>query len=180
MASREHALIKQNPDGFYIEDRGSRNGVFLNKEKITVKKLADGDEIQIGNCLFQYIEREAQEEDPLSTLSDIKEDSRPPGSEEVETQWALEALSGAESGKIFALAPQKLSLGRGKTDISINDPKISRHHADLEWTKEGFTIIDLKSTNGVFVNDAKVEKKLLSPEDIITVGSAQLKVVCKK
>ncbi|MDC4226791.1 MAG: FHA domain-containing protein [Candidatus Manganitrophus sp.] len=71
-------------------------------------------------------------------------------------------------------------MGRGKTDVVVNDPKVSRHHADLEWSEKGFVLVDLKSTNGIFVNDQKVEKKLLSADDVITVGDTRLRVVFKK
>ena len=60
LASREHALIKQNADGFYIEDCKSRNGTFVNKEKITTKKLSDRDHIQIGSFSLIFSENPAR------------------------------------------------------------------------------------------------------------------------
>jgi len=62
----------------------------------------------------------------------------------------------------------------------VEDPKVSRHHADLEWTGKAFRIVDLKSTNGVLVNDEKIESRVLSPNDVITVGDTRLRVVCKE
>lgn len=178
MVSREHALIKEDQDGFYIEDRGSRNGTFVNKEKILRKKLSDGDEIRIGSASFLFSEKEEQ--------VDLKEISEPPeeiaAAQEPDASgvWALEVLSGKESGRFLELSPKRLSIGRGKTDVVVSDPKVSRHHADLEWTEKGFVLIDLKSTNGIFVNDQKIDEKLLSADDVITVGDTRLRVVCKK
>ncbi|HEY5600213.1 MAG TPA: FHA domain-containing protein, partial [Candidatus Manganitrophaceae bacterium] len=186
MVSREHAIIKQNADGFYIEDRGSRNGTFVNKEKITGKKLSNGDEIQIGSCLFYFVEKEgeakvalsssAPEERALKEKETVRSQSNgPPLSE-----WSLEVVEGKEPGKAFKLPAKRLSMGRGKVDIIIDDPKVSRHHADLEWTEKGFVLNDLNSTNGVFVNDVKIDKKLLSAGDIIMVGAARLRIVRQK
>ncbi len=46
--SREHAVIVDTVDGFYIDDRDSRNGTFVNRRRIAAHLLEDGDEIQIG------------------------------------------------------------------------------------------------------------------------------------
>ena len=179
MVSREHALIKEDQDGFYIEDRGSRNGTFVNKEKITRKKLSDRDEIRIGSASFLFSEKEGQAS-PQETPSAVTEEIPSPPAKEETGAWALEVLSGKEVGHVLELSPKRLSIGRGKTDVIVNDPKVSRHHADLEWSEKGFVLIDLKSTNGIFVNDQKVDKKLLSANDVITVGDTRLRVVCKK
>ncbi|TAK07638.1 MAG: FHA domain-containing protein [Candidatus Manganitrophaceae bacterium] len=179
MVSREHAIIKEDQDGFFIEDRGSRNGTFVNKEKILRKKLSDRDEIRIGSASFFFSEKEEQA--PPQDTSDemVEEVLSEPAAEERGT-WSLEFLSGKEVGRFLELSPKRLSIGRGKTDVVVNDPKVSRHHADLEWSEKGFFLVDLKSTNGIFVNDQKIDKKLLSAEDVITVGDTRLRVVCKK
>lgn len=178
MASREHAIIKEDQDGFYIEDRGSRNGTFVNKEKILRKKLSDQDEIRIGSATFLFSEKEGQTDSEISA-SPISEPIPDSPRQDIGT-WTLEVLSGKEVGRFFELSPKRLSIGRGKTDVIVNDPKVSRHHADLEWSEKGFILIDLKSTNGVLVNDQKVDKRLLSADDVVTVGDTRLRVVYKK
>lgn len=181
MASREHALIKQEQDGFYIEDRTSRNGTFLNKEKVTCQKLGHQDEIQIGSSIFRFIEKQTETGKiaAVSSPPDEEVPSVPPFA-----GWALEVLNGEEAGAEFELSARKFSLGRGnlQTDghIAVKDPKVSRHHADLEWTEDGFLLTDLKSTNGIFVNDQKVESRLLAEDDIITIGDTRLRVVYRK
>ncbi len=56
--SRIHARIVRNSEGFYIEDMGSRNGTFLNREFKLVKgiqySLKDGDEVIIGHIFFKF------------------------------------------------------------------------------------------------------------------------------
>lgn len=179
LASREHALIKQNTDGFYIEDCKSRNGTFVNKEKITNKKLSDRDQIQIGSFSLIFSEKEAGKKD--RTLSpDAKKEDDSGNPDRSLRKWGLELLTGNKSGFLFEFTSERVSLGRGKAHVSVEDPKVSRHHADFEWTGEAFRIIDLKSTNGVLVNDEKVETKVLSANDVITVGDTRLKVVCKE
>jgi pSer/pThr/pTyr-binding forkhead associated (FHA) protein len=181
LASREHALIKKNADGFYIEDCESRNGTFVNEEKITNQKLSDRDQIRIGSFLITFSEKEIEKKEP--SFAPISQKEAPSANQtrgSLLPKWGLELLTGSQSGHIFELSPERISLGRGKARVSVEDPKVSRHHADLEWTGEAFKVIDLKSTNGILVNNEKVETKILSVNDIITMGDTRLRVVCKE
>jgi putative peptidoglycan lipid II flippase len=54
--SREHAVIVDTLDGFYIDDLDSRNGTFVNRRRIEAHLLEDGDEIQIG--VFRLVFRD--------------------------------------------------------------------------------------------------------------------------
>ncbi len=84
------------------------------------------------------------------------------------------------TGTFYNLAGRRISLGRGNTDIQVKDPQVSRHHADIEWTTEGFVISDRKSANGVTINDHLVTTKQLLLEDVIKIGDTRLRVVCKE
>ena len=46
--SRDHAEIVSTPEGFVIRDRGSRYGTFVNRERVTERRLAHGDRIECG------------------------------------------------------------------------------------------------------------------------------------
>jgi hypothetical protein len=45
--SREHAAIVREPDGWFIEDLGSSNGTWHRRERVTRKRIVDGDEFFI-------------------------------------------------------------------------------------------------------------------------------------
>jgi adenylate cyclase len=55
-------------------------------------------------------------------------------------------------------------------DLSILDNSISRQHCRLEFTKKGYRLVDLDSTNGTFVNGKRINRKKLKPGDEITIG----------
>ena len=53
--SRRHALVVRRDGGFFIEDRGSLNGTFLNRRRIESGRLEDGDELQIGKYRLTFL-----------------------------------------------------------------------------------------------------------------------------
>ncbi|HET6371535.1 MAG TPA: FHA domain-containing protein, partial [Nitrospiria bacterium] len=100
---------------------------------------------------------------------------------EAQTEWSLEVVEGPQKGHAFTLSPgKKISLGRGAVDILINDTKISRHHADIEWVDGVFLYQDLKSTNGSIINDQVVDQHRLSPGDVLRLGETVLRVLRKQ
>jgi len=48
IASKQHAYINAQPDGFYITDNQSTNGTLLNRNRIETARLSDGDIVQFG------------------------------------------------------------------------------------------------------------------------------------
>jgi pSer/pThr/pTyr-binding forkhead associated (FHA) protein len=54
----------------------------------------------------------------------------------------------------------------------LNDPNVSRRHAELRRNSTGdWQIVDLGSTNGVKVNDRQVDTSRLAPGDQVTIGT---------
>jgi hypothetical protein len=55
--SRKHAVLEQEGERWRIEDQGSLNGTFVNRERVEEATLADGDEIQIGKYRLTFLQR---------------------------------------------------------------------------------------------------------------------------
>ena len=88
----------------------------------------------------------------------------------------LLSLTGVSKGTSFYLEGNRAVVGRSdKVEISILDPKASRQHAELVKYGETYVITDLKSQNGVIVNDLKIAQHKLSSGDKIVVGSTVFK-----
>jgi len=55
--SRDHALVVQRGDGWALDDLGSLNGTYVNRELAESRRLEDGDEVQIGKFKLSFLER---------------------------------------------------------------------------------------------------------------------------
>src|SRR5580765_4915002 len=89
-----------------------------------------------------------------------------------QAQPALELVSGTGKGRVYELAEAKLSIGRADdNNIVIQSEAVSRYHAFIEHTADGFAIFDNKSKNGVLVNGIKVDSCPLQEGDVIQVGN---------
>jgi adenylate cyclase len=64
-----------------------------------------------------------------------------------------------------------LIVGRREScDICMHYPNISGQHCELSFREGYWFIRDLNSTNGVKVNGARVQEKMLHPKDEVTIG----------
>ena len=71
-------------------------------------------------------------------------------------------------------APQ-ISLGRHPDNtIVLNHPQVSAHHARLQQVQGGYHIVDVGSTNGVYVNALRVTNQMLKPGDEVRIGPFKL------
>jgi hypothetical protein len=52
--SRDHALLVQRGSQWYLDDCGSLNGTYVNRQRIDSQQLADGDELQIGKYKLTF------------------------------------------------------------------------------------------------------------------------------
>jgi hypothetical protein len=79
------------------------------------------------------------------------------------------------NGKRHELGRRNVVLGRSREcDIAIDDPNVSRRHAEIRWQDGSYWIVDLDSTNGVDVNGERVRRAELAQEDRIVLGKTEL------
>lgn len=82
------------------------------------------------------------------------------------------------AGNKFTLDKKSHSIGRNpKNDILLDDVAVSSHHAVIEAKEQSyfdgycdFTIRDLNSTNGTYVNDDRVSEQKLVNGDIVRIA----------
>ncbi len=75
-------------------------------------------------------------------------------------------------GHRYSLRTEATVIGRGDDcEIQARDHSVSRRHARIVRTSDGFTIRDLHSTNGTFVNDEAIESTVLKDGDYLRIGN---------
>jgi predicted component of type VI protein secretion system len=78
-------------------------------------------------------------------------------------------------GHTMRVDKRRVLLGRSREcDIQVEDPNVSRRHAELRQEGSSYWIVDLDSTNGVEVNGKRVKRAKLSSGDTFTVGSTEI------
>lgn len=89
----------------------------------------------------------------------------------------LVVMRGAGTGNKILLNCDSLIIGRAEdADVRLARAGVSRRHAQVERLgEEQFRLRDLGSTNGTFVNAARIEEVLLKDQDIIAIGETRLK-----
>jgi len=82
-------------------------------------------------------------------------------------------LDGQEN--VLPLVASEILIGRkGDADVVLNNQHVSRHHAKLVKTTDGYTLQDLGSTHGTFINESRVETQVLKHGDKISLGKDRI------
>ncbi len=88
----------------------------------------------------------------------------------------LVAVNGSQA--VAMPAGRTLEVGRSPgCDMPIRDLTVSRHHGEIEATPAGLRIRDLGSTNGTFINGARIGEGLAAPGARVTFGKVAFQVV---
>jgi pSer/pThr/pTyr-binding forkhead associated (FHA) protein len=80
-----------------------------------------------------------------------------------------------EGVKVHPLKEAVINIGRRlENHVVIDDPRISRNHAQLRAIKGRFVLFDLNSTGGTFVNGQRTSQTVLYPGDVISLAGVAL------
>lgn len=199
LVGRKHAKIIRQQDQTVLVDLQSRNGTFINHERISQPTpLKSGDVIEFGPggpCIQFY-----QGKDSLAGLAtrvfqrppairptrfvarveatETLQATQMPPTELINHSVAIKHLQGSKTGQTewFTLGPEEeLTIGRDPSNtIAFDQEKdlvAGRKHAKIIRQGDGFAIIDLDSRNGTFINGQRVTgQSPLKPGDVIEFG----------
>lgn len=117
-------------------------------------------------------------EDKKLPLGRAEVEARLVAPSQMENPEALASVSliiDGEEADTFWLAEGRATIGRlDSNEISVPDPGLSRHHAEINVGNGRFLLTDLGSTNGTFVNGKRVAETELKNGAKITAGDITL------
>ncbi len=183
--SRKHLEIRRKGSGYQVFDLASSNGVFVNGVRIeTSIDLRNGDEIRIGSersgdvilmtfymgsrGLFQELDfgSEAEPAFQIDEFHSQPSDNLP----YLTIRWP------GGSTNYFHMNKDVILIGRD-SECELKFPAnlrfVSKKHAEIQKTENGFIITDLFSTNGTRVNNGQLKPRVSSPlsdGSIIRIG----------
>jgi pSer/pThr/pTyr-binding forkhead associated (FHA) protein len=77
--------------------------------------------------------------------------------------------------RVIPLNQAVVNIGRRiENTLVVDDPRVSRTHAQLRAINGRYIIFDLNSTGGTFVNGERVKQSILYPGDVISLAGADL------
>jgi pSer/pThr/pTyr-binding forkhead associated (FHA) protein len=187
--SRVHATVYLHQQGVVIQDEQSANGVMVDGRLITGPTLIDDSNVvQISSFLLQVVG--GSQPIPVAVPDDAFE------AEDFDTrlevhEGAAEALAtaaknivlvgrgGPYDSTIMRLDQLLSTVGRDQENqIVLEDPSVSRRHAQLRVSVAGdkVTVLDLRSSNGTFVNGDRIKRAEASVGDVIRFGDLGFKL----
>lgn len=200
VVSARHVRLVREPSGLMLEDLDSANGTYVDDQRIKRASIDWRTPFEVGAIRLTALEvvqsvRGQRASNETSVLGAI--DKLLPSSEDLkagatvigranladDTTKNLATLgSGAPSGVgqttvAELLAPGDVAIvGRdAAADIVIDTPNVSRQHARIEATADGWYITDLGSTNGTWLNGDRVTGRMLvKAGDDVRVGPHRL------
>ena len=91
-------------------------------------------------------------------------------------QMRLEVISGPDQGRSLETDRETVRIGaHPRNDLVLQDPKVSRRHAELVRTRRGVMLKDQDSTNGTWMGKAKVGEAILLGAQVFRVGHTEIR-----
>jgi DNA-binding NtrC family response regulator len=85
-------------------------------------------------------------------------------------------LSPMEGGPELSFEKDEITIGAmDDNDVVLHDETVSRYHCKIVQEDTGYVLVDLRSTNGTFINKVRMREGFLRPGCTIGVGQQQLK-----
>jgi serine/threonine protein kinase len=174
--SRRHCTITQWGSVYVLQDT-SRNGTYVNGERVVEGQLRDHDQIRVGqNLLLVSL-------NPRTATRAFKSQETTP----LQTAWVIElkphiVVNGLEAGVTRPFSEERITIGRREDNhLVLDEDNISRQHVAFERRDdEEYYVVDLGSANGTYVNDERVENARLHHGDRVRIGNYVLQVTLRE
>jgi ABC-type multidrug transport system ATPase subunit len=166
--SRAHIRFSFNKKNWEIQDLSSSNGTYLGNKKIESLQITKQIILDLGG-----VENFSITVSPLSKgLVETRQSKEVDPAATKMSKLSAGDFRDDNSGLARVRLQQRIRIGRDpENDWFIDDLNVSRTHAEIvQNSSGGYELVDLKSTNGTFLNGNKIRRELLNTGDLISVG----------
>jgi hypothetical protein len=109
---------------------------------------------------------------PLEQTQSLDPESVPDESDRTPVQGAFFIVNG---DRVFTLSKPVINIGRRVDNhLVLDDPRVSRLHAQVRLADDRYMIFDLGSTGGTFINENRIHQSYLYPGDVVSLGGVTL------
>ena len=162
----------QNPDGSrFCSQCGSRLEAAPAEAPAAAESPGESPVESTATITFGVtpVEADGREERDLNDSDAAAVDALPSGSA------LLVVQRGPSAGSRFLLDTDVVSAGRHPdSEIFLDDVTVSRRHAEFRRTSEGYTVADVGSLNGTYVNRDRIDGVALQGGDEVQIGKYRL------
>jgi pSer/pThr/pTyr-binding forkhead associated (FHA) protein len=195
--SRRHAELRPTADGWMLVDLGSTSGTFIGGQQVQDLLLRTATTVRFGgmnsadDVMFDpsvapsTFPAPGAHHGPTELASPVVFDatvlpagapSRPggvlaPNAAAGATEVAGDTLHVQFGSGSTTLHPgQVLHLGRGTPELSTTNPTVSRNHVRIQHTADGWSVEDLNSSRGTFLDGRRIQRQVVRGSMAFVVG----------
>jgi len=148
LVSAHHARVARRNGDFLITDLDSTNATLVNGERLRggTRSLSSGDTVTVGDTDLRFV---------IGVFGQSGSAGEP-----------------ASKTRSFPFVGEAIRIGRHpNNDVVLDDPKVSRFHAEILSTQGGAEVRDLETTNGTRLDGRLISRARLSTGSEIGIGS---------
>ncbi|MGB0591596.1 MAG: FHA domain-containing protein [Myxococcota bacterium] len=177
-AGREHCRITYSAGALHVADLESRNGTYINDEKITEGTLAAGDILRCGSF-------------PITIEAPLREGAIEDWEENWDDDWTdLDAMAPpwwhlvytTDDGRVEheSLNPALRIIALGSDsdcEICIEKSGVEPDHCEFTWEEGVLVANDLETEVGTLVRDKPIDERVMKNGDVLVAGEFRMHVV---
>ncbi|MCZ6627718.1 MAG: FHA domain-containing protein [SAR324 cluster bacterium] len=164
--------------GYLLEDKNFRNALLVNRRRVRRTLLRDGDVLDLGDLTLLYRDNR---EVPITRHSAI---TPPEGKVQIKFDKARGPVRKGTpmlvcdlpSARNYYITKNLIFIGRSENnDLIVKSRNVAYRHAKIERIGGRYKLLDLANTGNTFVNNRRVEQRMLKDGDEISIDNQRMK-----
>jgi ABC transport system ATP-binding/permease protein len=196
--SWQHAIVEEHGGDWLLQDAGSTNGTFVNRQRVRQVAITGTCAVRLGHPedgpLLSCSLAGAPDDAPAAPVrvqaatarwepgepADLSQPTPPaaPAPLVAPAVPLRQASWDRSPSAVLKLPTRQARIGRASdNDIVVSDLGVSRYHAELRRTSSGYEIVDTGSHNGTYLNGQRINSAPVTETDLIGIGPATFRLV---